>query len=232
MQVNGGVIQGVAKATAPIRDGDKGRPWRDVIAFVPGEGGVLMASDGFLAVRATVPEESSAKGFLRRRDALRVTPEDAVNLDTTKGDGDELFHEISVVDSELKMDLERAFGEGAPYPPEIAEVFSLFPAGKPALRFDPKSMRRAMYAAILAGLENVELFLSPKVGNGLIFIRGTNEDGVQVMLAMGYPKTAERKRDGSDTVVQVLEPTPLFKGAEAPAAPTADPGEPEPPPQD
>jgi hypothetical protein len=230
MHISGGVISGVAKATSPIREGDSSRPWRDLVKFEKGDAGVLRASDGFLAVQATVPLGSQAEGFLRRRDAMRVDGEDTIEFDAERGDGDELFHVLRVHDSELKMELEESIADGSAFPPEIIGLFADFPGGRPALRFDPRSMRRAMYALILAGVESCEMYLSPKIGNGRIYIRGTNDDDVVLMLVMGYPRTASRKRDGSDTVVEVLEPTPLFPGAEPPAAPAADPGEVEPPP--
>ena len=225
MRISGGTVAGVARATSPIRENDSSRPWREVLHFIPSEDKAqIIASDGFVVVRATVPQPAEATGYLRRRDAERFSKEDSLDVETA-GDEDR----ISVENSGVDIRLEQAFSDKdeEAYPDGPAKALAANPRGRPAFRCDPRILRRVMYAFIEAGVEHVEVFVAPKIGDGMIFFSGLDEGDVLVEAVLGFPKNSERKSKTGE-IVETMEPTPLFPGAEAPAEPDTA----EPPPQD
>lgn len=212
MEIHGGTIAGVARATSPVRETDKSRPWREAILIEPGlnagQSTRIIASDGRMVASAITDQNSDGSGgMLRRRDAERFDKEDAL----TVCDG-----EIAVRDSELTMRLEEKLEDGNDYPEGPAEVLKLHPQGRPAFRCDPKFLRRALQGLILAGVEQCEVYVAPRAGSdGMLFLQGKNDAEDSFVFALGMPRSAERKSQTGE-IVEHLEHGPLFAGAEEP----------------
>lgn len=225
MHLHGGTIAGVAKATAALKDDDRSRPWREFVnVWNDTEGTHFIGSDGLIVARVSISQDSAVKGCLRRVDALRFTKKDAVHIDEVGG-GTKRRHVISVDGSDVTCDLQPNDGKGdalrQSYEEKVDLVFDNHPEGRPAIRCDAKMLRRALGCYIAAGGESVEVFVAPSAGqNGMIFLSGQDDGGAAIDVALGIPTTAERKSKTGE-VVEFLEPSPLFAGAEAP--PKADP---------
>lgn len=215
MHTDGGVIAGVAKATSPVRENDASRPWRELLLLVPGEPGRIVASDGYVVTEATVPGESRAAGLLRRRDAERFDKEDAISFSEVPGASDDATM-LAVDGSSVEIVLDTTIADDKPYPEGPSKVLRLFPSGRPTFRVDPRTLRRALQGMILAGVESIEVYAQPKIGDGLLFLRGTNDADVVMLTVLGFPKTGERKASGGE-IVEVQVASPLFPGAEEPA---------------
>lgn len=220
MNLQGGTLVAVAKATAGNNEEDKSRPWREFVN-VRNESGVtvFVGSDGYLTVRVRVKQDSAAAGVLRRIDALRFKPKDAVHLDT-RGGGSKRAHFLTVENSDVEVQMQPGDGKGEalrePYPDGPEEALGENPGGRPAFRGDLAMLRRACSALLAAGCGTAQFFVAPSAGrNGMIFLVGLDEAGNEVEACCGFPETVERKSKAGETVQRDI-PTPLFDGAEKP----------------